>query len=204
MIRIGVLVLGITSLVLGSCIKHEVIPPPVPSVDLNAHFYGVINGAETELTENVLGYANDSEKAKIILPPPSFSSAVYYSEMSSAQVATSIKVGVGSVSWDASLSTDPGLTSFNSFFQANANPGYSDNGASGFEVTYRDGFGAVWKSSENSVNVQNVQFSDIVQESDSTGDYSLFTCNFNCYAYSFDQSDSIKIEDALYEGWFKR
>lgn len=200
----GILILGTIGLVLSSCIKHEVIPAPVPMVDLTAHFYGVVDGAEIELTENVLGYVNTSEKAKIILPPPSFSSAVYYSQMSSAEVATSIKVGLGSMNWDASIAPDPPLSTFNGFFLANDNPTYSDNGMAGFEVIFRDGWGSEWTSSETSMNVQNVEFTGIIQESDSTGDYSLFTCYFDCYAYNVTMDDSIKIEDAVYQGWFKR
>ncbi|MEY3238052.1 MAG: hypothetical protein RI883_2153, partial [Bacteroidota bacterium] len=41
---------------LSSCIEHEVIPAPVPMVDLSCHFNGVVNGSNLELTENVLGY----------------------------------------------------------------------------------------------------------------------------------------------------
>jgi hypothetical protein len=204
MIKRSLLILGTIGFVLSSCIEHEVIPPPVPMVDLYAHFYGEVDGAQIELTENVLGYVNNSEKAKIILPPPNFSSAVYYSQLASPQVATSIKVGLGSVLWDAALAPDPPLNSFNTFFAANDLPNYSDNGLNGFEVTFRDGFGQEWKSSETSVNVQDVQFTNIVQESDSTGDYSLFKCYFNCYAYNITMDDSVKIENAVYEGWFKR
>ncbi len=208
---------GALFLTLASCIKHEVIPAPVPMVDLYAHFIGDFTPSQggtatIELTENVLGYSNKSEKAKVILPPPSFSSAVYYSEMSSSQAATMIKVGLGSVLWDASSEADPGLSTFNSFFVANDQPNYSNGGASGFEVIYRDGYGAVWTSDEFSVNAQDVQFYDIQQESDSTGDYSLFRCNFNCYVYRtyydaqlmMDVTDSVRIDNAVYSGWFKR
>lgn len=200
----GILIIGSFALMLASCIKHEVIPAPVPTVDLYAHFVGTVEGTTLELTENVLGYACSSEKAKIILPPPAFSSAVYYSEMSSAVTATSIKIGLGSINWDAALEIDPPLSSFNNFFIANDNPNYSDNGMAGFEVTYRDGFGAEWVSSETSVNFQDVNFSGIIQESDSSGDYSLFTCYFDCYVYNFGATDSIQITDAVFQGWFKR
>ena len=209
------LILATTGFVFTSCIKHEVIPAPVPTVDLYAHFYGVIDGAEIELTENVLDYVNVSTKAKIILPPPQFSSAVYYSELQSPSVQTSIKVGMGSIDWDASIAPDPALTSFNSFFLSNENPNYSNNGSNGFEAVFTDGSGREWASNEFSANQQNVQFTGIVQESDSTGDYSLFVCNFDCWAYSLNpdslaqtppvvHTDSIKIQDAVYHGWFRR
>jgi hypothetical protein len=205
MIKKGAILFGLTAFLFSSCIEHEVIPPPVPTVDLQANFYGEINGAQVELTENVLGYANYSTKAKIILPPPSFSSAVYYSEMSSNQVNTGIKIGLGSVSWDASLSAEPSLNAFNSFFSINNLPPFSNNGSNGFEVTYTDGFGSEWKSDDTRTPPFNdVEFTGITQESDSTGDYSQFICNFECYAYNFDYSDSVLIQNATYTGWFKR
>lgn len=215
MMKRGAILLGLTGLLLSSCIEHEVIPAPVPEVDLNAHFYGVINGVEVELTENVLSYRNESTKAKIILPPPSFSSAVYYSEMLSSQVSTSVKVGLGSVNWDASLDVEPGLSSFNGFFIANNLPDYSNDGTTGFEVTYTDGTNREWKSNHNNGFIKDVEFTGIVQESDESGDYSLFTCHFNCHAYSINadslaltppvlHTDSISIENAVYQGWFKR
>jgi len=215
MIKIGAVLLGITALMFGSCIEHEVIPPPVPMVDLTCHFYGEINGAEIELTENVLSYTNVSTKDQIILAAPAFSSAVYYSQMQSPIVNTAIKVGLGSVSWDATVAPDPSLSTFNGFMLTNDLPSYSNNGTNGFEVTFTDGSGREWDSNENSANVQNVAFTGITQESDSTGDYSLFICNFDCYAYSLNPDslalpvpvvhiDSISIQNAVYQGWFKR
>lgn len=215
MIKKGILLFGLTGLIFSGCIKHEVIPAPQPEVDLYAHFVGTINATDFEFTENVLGYANTSEKTKVIVPPPSFSEAVYFSQMASAEVAPSIKIGLGSVLWDAAQESDPTLSLFNNFFQVNDNPNYSDNGTAGFEVTYRDQTNRVWKSSQMSVNQQNVQFTGVRQESDATGDYSLFICNFDCYVYSLHPDslllvppvahlDSIKIENATYQGWFKR
>ena len=215
MIKKGVLIIGISSFVLSSCIEHEVIPPPEPKVDLYAHFYGEINGAPVELTENVLGYYNDCTTAKYILPPPQPSSAVYFAEMRSAQVATAVKVGMGSIGWDANVGAEPTLSSFNAFFQTNLFPNYSDDGLGGFEFTYTDGTGRVWSSSETSVNPQDVEFTGVVQESDNSGDYSKFICNFECYVYSLNPDslaqnppvvhlDSIRIQNATYEGWFQR
>jgi len=82
-------------------------------------------------------------------------------------------------------------------------------------VTYTDGTGRIWESSETSTNVQNVTFTGVVQESDNQGDYSKFICNFDCWIYSLHpdslalnppviQLDSIHVENARYEGWFQR
>ena len=205
------LLFGLTGVLFSSCIEHEVIPPPTPMVDLYAHFEGNINGTDVEWTENVNGYANISEKAKVILPPPSSSLAVYYSQMSSNQMIPSIKIAMGAIPWDASLSADPSLTQFNDFFLGYASPtdpAYSDGAMAGFEVTYRDAFGIEWTTSQTSVNPQSVSFTGITQESDETGDYTKFICSFDCWVYYTDplsgDTDSLEITNAIYQGWFRR
>ena len=193
---------------MSSCIKHEVIPAPVPMVDLNCHFIGSINGTNVELTENVLGYYCTTSKAKILLPSPSLSSASYFSEMLSSSTPVSIKIALGSVVWDASTAIDPDVAAFNAFHGSNLTPNFSATGTAGFEFSYRDGTGVTWTSKSNSVNFQDVTFSNILQESDTSGDYSKFTCNFECYVYHTDAVtlilDSIHVQAAEYEAWFKR
>lgn len=193
---------------LNSCIEHEIIPPPVPMVDLSCHFLGTVNGTVLELTENVNGYTGKSTKNLNILPAPAVSSAAYNFEMSSTTTMNSVKVVLGSVLWDASASTSPDLAAFNAFHSANTTPSYSTSGSSGFEVTYRDGNGVMWTTKQNSPNAQNVTFTGILQESDTLGDYSKFTCNFNCYVYHQDAVtllwDSLYIENGILKGWFQR
>ena len=191
-----------------SCIKHEVIPAPVPMVDLSCHFIGTVNGTTVELTENVLGYYCTTSKAKILLPSPSLSSASYFSQMLSSSTPVSAKIALGSVMWDAATAIDPDVAAFNAFHGSNLTPNFSTLGASGFEFSYRDGTGVTWTSKSNSVNFQDVTFSSIVQESDTSGDYSKFKCNFECYVYHTDAVtlvlDSIHVQGAQYEAWFKR
>ena len=191
-----------------SCIKHEVIPAPVPMVDLSCHFIGTVNGTTVELTENVLGYYCTTSKAKILLPSPSLSSASYFSQMLSSSTPVSAKIARGSVMWDAATAIDPDVAAFNAFHGSNLTPNFSTLGATGFEFSYRDGTGVTWTSKPNSVNFQDVTFSSIVQESDTSGDYSKFKCNFECYVYHTDAVtlvlDSIHVQGAQYEAWFKR
>jgi hypothetical protein len=196
------------SLGLSSCIEHEVIPAPEPVVDKYCHFEGLINGINTEFTENVNGYYCSGTKAKYILPAPAFSSAVYYSEMISPAYPVSIRIGLGSLQWDAALAAEPSLSSFNDFHMNNTTPPYSNSGAAGFEVAYKDGSGLLWTSKQNSVNFQDVTFSSIKQGSDATGNYSRYVCTFNCYVYRQDPItlvlDSIRIQNAEMIGFFKR
>jgi hypothetical protein len=195
-------------LLLGSCIEHEVIPAPIPTVDLKCSFVGTINGTGVELTQNVQGFNCLTDKTKYLLPSPALSSAVYYSEMASSQTLLSIKVGMGSVMWDAASVADPTLPIFNDFFLNNMTPAYSNNSANGIEIQYRDSNGKIWVSKENSVNLQNAIFSNIKQESDANGDYNMYTLNFGCYVYHYDigldELDSVRIQNAVLKAWFKR
>ena len=195
-------------LALTSCIEHEVIPAPTPTVDLKCSFDGVVNGTDVHLMQFIDGYDCTPTKAKYLLPAPQWSTAVYYSEISSAASPVSFKIGMGSVAWDASTTSDPTLALFNDFFTSNLTPNFSNVAVSGIEVSYRDAAGRTWVSHDNSVNAQNASFTGISQESDETGDYSKFTCNFNCYVYYQDPGtllwDSIQIQNAAFKGWFKR
>jgi hypothetical protein len=214
MIKKGILLFGLGAFMFSSCIEHEVIPAPVPTVDLSCHFFGEVNGAEVELTENVLGYTNYGTKTQILVQG-GLSSAIYFSEMASTSILTSVKVGLGSINWDANVSPEPSVSSFNGFILSNASPNYSDDGTVGFEFTFKDGQGRIWESHENSPIPQEVEFTNIVQESDESGDYSLFQCDFHCYVYSLNPDslalqvpvvhmDSMNVQNAVYQGWFKR
>lgn len=216
MIKKGFIALLGFGFILSSCIKHEVIPPPTPTADLDAHFSGTINNTYTEFTENVLGYENTSYKVKVIQPPGGNSTAVYYAEMQSASQTQSIAIGLGSVNFDSGVASDPPLALFEPFFPANDSPAYSNAGASGFEVVYQDATNRQWKSNEMSTYLgASSDFTGIEIASDATGDYSKFICTFDCYVYSLNPDslalmppvahvDSFLIEDANYTGWFKR
>ena len=215
MLKKGILIIGLGGFLFTSCIEHEVIPAPVPQVDLYAHFIGNIGGSTIEFTENVLYYTNSSSPSLFISPQGVNSTAVYYSTMSSTSVTPSISIGSGSVYFDGSNNNRPALPEFNNFFSSPTNqiPNYSNfaaNGDTGFNVDYVDGFGVHWLSDENSTNFQDVEYVSMKQESDNTGDYSLFTCEFDCYLYNYDPvtetylGDSVLVSNAVYQGWFKR
>ena len=210
-----ILLLALGSFFLTGCPKHEIIPAPVPHVTLTSKFIGTINGAPVELTQDVDGYYLDANKTKVILPSPTPSYAIYSADMKSAQSLVSIKVSLGSVVFDGGVSQDPAVEVWNAFFQSNAspnNPPYTAGAMNGFEVVYRDGTGAVWTSDTSG---PNVAFTNIVQESDATGDYSKFVCTFDCTVSRVvpdtstpDPNDtitlSLPITGATFTAYFKR
>lgn len=215
---------------LAGCVKHEIIPAPEPKVELVCHFTGNIAGTDLELTQNVQGYYLETGKSKVV-PPSGPSRAIYYSEMKSAEALQSIKINLGEVLWDSGTSSDPTTTIFNGFMSATKMPdapGISpvvytagavlppSPAKAGFEVVYRDASGILWTSKETDPNT--IEFSNIVQESDKTGDYSKFVAKFDCVVYhtfmtidntvtppdtTYDEQSRL-VEDAVFKGWFKR
>lgn len=191
-----------------SCNKHEVIPAPVPKADLETHFIGTIGGSEIELTENVNGYAGTSA-ADFIISAGGVDSAVYYSTFSSNVSSLSITIGHGSVEFDSGSSSSPTLSAFNNFYNNNLTPMFSTNGKNGFTVTYVDGNNRTWQSNEDHLYPgESVEYTNVSQESDNTGDYTKYTVTFNTYVYSFNvvtgMVDQLLITDAVYKGWYKR
>lgn len=220
MLKKGIIILSALGLTLVSCIKHEVIPAPTPMVDLYCYFAGNIGGDSTEFTQNV-GY--DGLSGVNYEDNFGIATTKYYFTMTPTDAINVESIGVmlGSISWStASGASSPSIGLFNDFFIQNDNPLYMDNADNGFMVMYTDVVGNVWQSRQATAYPQDVEFVDIVQESDETGDYSKFTCNFKTRVYrewiepmvivlpdtfyNVPMIDSIDITNGLLKGWFKR
>jgi hypothetical protein len=208
---------------LASCVKHEVIPAPEPKVELVCNFTGTINGTDVEWTQNVDGFFLESSKSKIV-PASGLSSAIYYSEIKSTDFLNAMRLNIGEMLWDANVTSDPTLSIFNGFLTANPIPTYtlgailSPANTAGFEVSYRDANGDVWLTKDTDPNT--IEFTNIVQESDKTGDYSKFVANFDCTVYHTFEiitpsvppavGDTVWVEQSLpvangvFKGWYKR
>lgn len=214
--RSNVLFIGVFGLIMASCIKHEVIPAPEPTVELKASFEGNIGGQFTQYTQYVGGYEGVSDIS--IQSSGGTSKAQYTFGLISSQSSAMVRIGLGSISWSSSLGTyRPELNPFNDFFLANTLPAYKEFAFDGFEVVYRTANDSIFVSRENSTFNQTVEFvpESIIQGSDASGDYSKFICNFSCYVYNdwtdmsggapgIPMTDSILISNAVYEGWFQR
>lgn len=195
-----------------SCIKHEVVPAPIHTVTLTSKFSGIVNGTPVQLNDGVAGYTCISTQDKNLLTSPNLSSAIFYSEMVSSQNKKAFRIGLGKINWDASSSSSPSLDLFNSFFISPSNvlPKYKDDCSLGFNVRYTDENGTIYTSRDTSKIYQDISFTNIKQESDDSGDYSKFICNFNCYVYYLSGPnppvglDSIKIQSGKFTGWFKK
>lgn len=211
-----IFILSVALLFLGSCIKHEVIPAPVARVDLNANLEAVINGTDIEWTQNVNGYKGYTSVETEDYASPQLSKKMYESRMSSIYSDQSLRLTFGSLTWDAAATFEPSLSMFNDFHVDNSDifiPFKDYDSPSslpslvGVEVEYTDNDGEVWISRESDPN-QFAEFQIIKQESDNTGDYSLFSCQFSCKVWRINPQtlldESIMISNAQYKAWFKR
>lgn len=204
------LILGMSILGLSSCIEHEIVPPPTNTVNLDCNFTGYVSGTQVEFTQNVDSYLGNTSYETFVQPSPLPSRRVYMFEMTSQPNPVSIRIKLGALNWDLAANSEPSLTMFNDFHMNSSTtaPSYSNAGIAGFEVTYTDNTSRIWLSKENNPVPQTVTFSNIKQQSDGTGDYSFFDCNFSCYVYSLNAQtsliDSLLIQNGKYHGWFRR
>lgn len=202
-----ILIVGLTFI---SCKKEDTDPGnnngtlPTPLVDLSCHFEATINGTYVELTENVQGYTGSAFKTSLANPSPNFSENIYHFGMNSLSSNLGVAVAHGSVYWDNGVSIEPSLGAFNLFHTNDTLPSYTNMGLGGFEFIYIDNAGTTWQSSSFSTNFQTVEFNNVTLGSDDTGDYAVYTCNFTCYVYNIGQTDSLLVENAAFQGWFKR
>lgn len=196
----------ILTTVMFSCVEHEVIPPPKEEVELNSSFSATLEGADYELIQDVNGYYCEPTQAKEILPTPQLSTVTYFSAMKSDAALDFIQIGIGKLNFNADASIDPSVEQFTTFFNSNTNPPYSLDAESGVEVVFRDGSGTVWKSYQDSGEPQDFTFTSLVQESDEEGDYMKFVANFTLELYDDldNPTDTILMENAVFEGYFKK
>ena len=199
----------ITALFASSCIEHEVIPPPVNTVDLNCYFVGFVNGTQVEFTQNVNGYGAVEVNLEDINPSPALSLKTYGTKIKSFYNPQAIRLKYGTLEWDASANSQPTVAMFNDFHSStSAIPiNFSDGGADGVEIEYIDNNGVSWLSRESDPG-QSAVFSIIKQSSDNTGDYSIFQCDFSCKVWRINPQtnldESLTISNAKLTSWFKR
>jgi hypothetical protein len=196
----------LASTLLFSCVEHEVIPPPKEVVELNSSFSTMLEGIEYELIQDVDGYYCDATQAKEILPTPQPSTVTYYSAIKSDAELGFIQIGIGKLNFNADADISPSIEQFSTFFNSNTNPAYSLDAEAGVEIIFRDGSGNIWRSYEASGEPQDFTFTSVTQESDEEGDYMKFIANFSLELYDdlVTPTDTILMENAVFEGYFKR
>lgn len=207
-IKILPIILGVVFL--GSCIKHEVIPKPKYVATLPASFTANIQGVHYEIIEDVKGFYPKTDQAKDLLPSPQPSSIIYYSSLKSDQVTDMIQIRLGKLFFSSNNKNTPSVDEFYEYFE-NDIPSpitYKEGSDDGVEIWFVDSQGILWESAESSGLPQDFQLTNIEPDADDDGTYLKFVARFNLSLYDDidnpNLSDTITIENATYEGYFKR
>jgi hypothetical protein len=188
-----------------SCIKHEVIPPPLPQVDLNGTFRADTNGAQFGYSSGVNGFFVQATNYREILSSPQPSNIKYFSAIQSSAANDMFKVSIGRDFWDAATGAFPSVNQFKTYFETRRNVSlqFSDDANNGVMLEWRDANNQIWRTSASSPLPQSFMFTSIVQESDEMGDYVKFTASFSATFYSADMSQQRTLTNGSYSGFFK-
>ena len=200
------LLTGIIGLVvLASCEEHQVIPPPVPTVDLNCE-------CDAKILDSTINYNDtcDYESIKTIKGSPALSSAEYYTTVYHEGLGGGerVELEIRSIFWDdVNGLNKPTLNEWQTFFNDNLEPDYSTVSADpGVVIRWTDTNGKVWESDSSTVCVSNFLFTQLVQETDTTGDYMKFQAEFSCTLLNSDYGvvDSAKcLENGFIKSAFR-
>ncbi|MFM7663001.1 MAG: hypothetical protein ACKO68_00570, partial [Bacteroidota bacterium] len=57
---VSALMTALVLMIVPSCIEHEVVPPPINTVNLDANFTGYVSGTQVEFTQNVNSYLGNT------------------------------------------------------------------------------------------------------------------------------------------------
>jgi hypothetical protein len=186
---------GLVTLV--ACEEHEVVPPPVPMVDLKCACDAVIDDSTVEYTDTCRYF---SEKSIVT---GGISSAEYSTLIQKSNLVHGVKLEVMTLEWTDDGSNTPSLEQWQAFFDNHMNPGYATGAITdGVIVSWTDPNNKVWVSDTGGICFSDFNFVSMIQESDTTGDYMLFEAAFNCKLKNSDYgvTDSIK---CLENGYIK-
>ncbi len=196
-------ILGIAGIAgFNSCTDHEIIPPPVPLVDLNCECTALINDSAVTYMDSC-----DYSSEKVIVSG-STSNARYKSRIWTEGVPGGLEIEIRSLNWADDGTNNPSLDAWKAFFLANEVPGYSGGvGHNGMYVEWTDLNGNIWKSdTSSSICAKTFVFNSLIQESDTTGKYMQFDATFDCKLLNSDYGviDSVKcLENAHLRSAFK-
>lgn len=192
-------VVGLITLV--ACEEHEIIPPPVPIVDLKCNCEAIINDSAVEYIDTCRYFTEKS------IVTGGVSSAKYSTTIQRNNLVNGVELIVQYLEWSDDGSNTPSLEQWKAFFENNLAPGYSPNDVdNGVIVKWTDQNNKIWTSDTGGVCFSNFSFVSMIQDSDTTGDYMLFEASFNCKLKNSDYgvTDSIKcLENGYIKSAFK-
>ena len=178
---------GLVSLI--ACEEHEVIPPPVPIVDLKCACDAVINDSTVEYTDTCRYFSSKQ------IVTGGVSKASYSTTIQENNLTEGIKIEICSLEWNDDGSNTPSLDQWQTFFDNNMSPGYATGTIlNGVRVLWTDPHNKVWASDTGGVCFSDFNFVSMIQDSDTTGTYMMFEASFNCKLKNSDYgvTDSVK------------
>jgi len=186
-----------------SCIKHEIIPPPLPKVDLTASFSADTNGTQINYIKGLNGFDIKATNYREILTPPQQSNIKYFSSMESTNLVEFFKVSIGRDFWSASNGAFPPVAQFRVYFESMLSVAFSDDATTGVRLEWRDQNNQLWRSKEDSPFPQSFSFVSVSQETDETGDYLKFTAVFTATLFSLDESETRTLNNGIFTAYFQ-
>lgn len=159
-----------------SCTDHEIIPPPLPMVDLNCDCDITVDGVAYTYMDSCYYF---SEKSII---SGGISNARYRTLIKEEDLPGGFEMEIRAINWADDGSNNPTLAEWKSYFLDNPTPGYSANiGHNGIAIRWTDPEGNIWINDTNTdVCLREFVFNSLIQESDTTGDYMQFDATLKC------------------------
>ncbi len=187
-----------------SCEDHQVIPPPVPMVDLNCDCNALINDSTVSYSDTC-SYASVKTIGTPGTSTAEYFTTVWYQGLGGVQ---RMELEIRYITWtDDGVRNKPTLNEWQTFFNDNKQPLYSTNPIDiGVVVRWTDLNGKVWISDSSTVCVTDFEFIQLVQETDTTGDYMKFQAEFECVLRNSDYGvpDSAKcLENGFIKSAFR-
>ena len=182
--------------------KHEIVPAPLKTAELECSCKATIGGSVYEYTDTC---TYDNEK---VINTSGLSKGIYSAIVQNAQMSEGVVVSLRTLEWLDDGSSNPTVEEWKDFFDANTAPNYyvNDNyNINGVKVEWTDANGVVWHSDTTQFcSGIDFVFTEFTHDSDQTGNYMKFRGIFNCPLIKADDSDTICLENGVIKSSFKR
>ena len=165
-------------LVFASCTDHEVIPPPVPLVDLECLCEGTIQTmtGDSSFTYNDTCTYSSTKTINTV----SQSEAQYLTQIMNGGMNQGWEIEMRSLYWTDDGSNSPSSTDWQAYFNGNMNPSYAANvNSDGVVVRWTDPNGKTWVSDTGTVCISDFTYNLFTYDSDTTGEYMKFDAVFS-------------------------
>ncbi|MBD3636213.1 MAG: hypothetical protein HUJ25_02635 [Crocinitomicaceae bacterium] len=201
-LTIGVIA-GLVFLV--SCTDHEVIPPPVPLVDLDCLCEGTVT---TQNGDSTISYSDTCTYSSTkTINTGSLSNAEYNTQVWNSGMNQKVELEMRSLYWSDDGSNNPTSTDWQAYFNGNMNPNYAPTaGDDGVVVRWTDPNGRVWTSDTGQVCLSSFTYNLFTYDSDTTGEYMEFDAVFHARLLNSDitPDSSICIKNFHMKSAFRR